>query len=320
MPAFNMSTDSPWAIATRPRFYDEGMPGNRIVKDNSGGEFSVPIDGGSTNIQDELMSTVSPATSAEGINQAADRVNQVYDTRREALRRKYSDFPDMASAEENAMERARANELAKVQTEGNAALLASRRSVLGQIQNQNNIDRNRFDRMNSGTGVTIGGGNNLKRSGDAVGGGVDQDLGNNGKRGNFINMSGERTAAPGAGELSSRFYGGGSRANMVAGREAESSSPNSAFNQWATAWDELNTRRNQVYDDRANNYGNDTSTPIETTGDWLKRIGRSSSTAGNGAIPMTPLPATASSARRVSTRPNFIPMGGSPGGRYISMT
>jgi len=115
-----------------------GNSGNMNLGTKHGGSFQ------HSSSRQALMDTLSPELVDKNANTAADYINQVYNTRRDEIRRKYSDFPDMASADENEMERARANALAKSRLDADTRANSSRQSLLMQLE-QMDENRRRFD-------------------------------------------------------------------------------------------------------------------------------------------------------------------------------
>lgn len=67
---------------------------------------------------DELLTPEKTAEQlGKTISDLESQINSVYNQRREEIRRRYSDFPEMASSEESRIERERADALAKARTQ-----------------------------------------------------------------------------------------------------------------------------------------------------------------------------------------------------------
>ena len=82
----------------------------------------------------EIMDTLSPEAVAGNTNVLTDLINKTFNQRREEVRRKYMDFPEMASAEEGALERDRANALSKAELDSRSQANAQSRQALMQQQ------------------------------------------------------------------------------------------------------------------------------------------------------------------------------------------
>ena len=149
--------------------------------------------------RDALMATLDPTRSAARRNQSSNRINSVYNDRREALRRRYADFPGMASAEETGLEQERANSLAESETSGQESEAAQQRQLLLQMASLENSDRQfdearrRFDESSALSAARIPPmrlGGQLRRNPGFQGGGSPWS-GNGGvNRGNFIPIGG----------------------------------------------------------------------------------------------------------------------------------
>ncbi len=98
----------------------------------------------SSSTRQALLDTINPEMTEQDINQAANRINTVYDQRKNELRRRYQDFPEMASSEETALERDRANELAQVSLDTKQKASASTRDLLLNLE-QMDENKRRFD-------------------------------------------------------------------------------------------------------------------------------------------------------------------------------
>ncbi len=98
----------------------------------------------STSTRQALLDTIDPESTDKDINQAADRINSVYNERLAGIRRKYAEFPEMASAEEGALERDRANDLARATQEGRKSASESTRSLMLNLE-QMDEGKRRFD-------------------------------------------------------------------------------------------------------------------------------------------------------------------------------